>query len=145
MGELCPQQEKALEALGFDLPTGEKVSRHNNRKMVFDATCRALLFEICKRHGLHLDEEPEYGGRKHLEKQDFIIAKQKEQMAVQSETIFSQQTAIAVQSDRIQKCLNNLWMRNYLPYKNGKYKIESEPRLWYYRDIIAWLFSMTVG
>lgn len=103
-GELCPQQEKALEALGFELPNPEKkVSRHNNRKMVFDATCRALLFEICKRHGLHLDEEPEYGGRKHLEKQDFIIAKQKEQMAVQSETIFSQQTAIAVQADRIQK------------------------------------------
>lgn len=32
---------------------------------------------------------------------------------------------------------------NYPPYKNGKYKIESEPSLWYYRDIIAWLFSMT--
>ncbi len=79
------------------------MSRHNNRKMVFDATCRAFFLKSGKKRGLHLDEEPEYGGRKHLEKQDFIIAKQKEQMAVQSETIFSQQTAITVQSDRIQK------------------------------------------
>ena len=101
-GELCPQQEKALEALGFDLPNPEKkVSRHNNRKMVFDATCRALLFEICKRHGLHLDEEPEYGGRKHLEKQDFIIAKQKEQMAVQSDRIQKQDAVIMEKDDKL--------------------------------------------
>ena len=101
-GELCPQQEKALEALGFDLPNPEKkVSRHNNRKMVFDATCRALLFEICKRHGLHLDEEPEYGGRKHLEKQDFIIAKQKEQMAVQSDRIQKQDAVIMEKEEKL--------------------------------------------
>jgi len=30
---------------------------------------------------LHLDEEPEYGGRRYLEKQDFIMAKQKEKIA----------------------------------------------------------------
>lgn len=103
-GELCPQQEKALEALGFDLPNPDKkLSRHNNRKMVFDATCRAMLFEICKKHGLHLEEEPEYGGRKYLEKQDFILAKQKKQLAEQAEVLTSQQTEIAVQSQTIQK------------------------------------------
>ena len=83
-GELAPQQEKALEALGFDLPDpGKPLSRRNNRKITFDAACRKMLFEIAKRHGLELEEEAEYGNRKYLEKQDFILAKQKEQLAAQ--------------------------------------------------------------
>ena len=83
-GEIAPQQEKALEALGFELPDPEKPpGRKNNRKMTFDSVCRVLLFEIAKKHGLLLEEEPEYGGRAYLEKQDFIIAKQKEQLAAQ--------------------------------------------------------------
>ena len=82
-GEIAPQQEKALEALGFDLPDpGKPLSRRNNRKITFDAACRKMLFEIAKRHGLELEEEAEYGNRKYLEKQDFILAKQKEQLAI---------------------------------------------------------------
>ena len=61
-GEVAPQQEKALEALGFDLPDPAKsLSRRNNRKITFDAACRKMLFEIAKRHGLELEEEAEYG------------------------------------------------------------------------------------
>ena len=83
-GEVAPQQEKALEALGFDLPDPDKpLSRRNNRKIIFDAACRRMLFEIAKRHGLELEEEAEYGNRKYLEKQDFILAKQKAQLAAQ--------------------------------------------------------------
>ena len=83
-GEVAPQQEKALEALGFDLPDPAKpLSRRNNRKITFDAACRKMLFEIAKRHGLELEEEAEYGNRKYLEKQDFILAKQKAQLAAQ--------------------------------------------------------------
>ena len=83
-GEVAPQQEKALEALGFDPPDPDKpLSRRNNRKITFDAACRKMLFEIAKRHGLDLEEEAEYGNRKYLEKQDFILAKQKEQLAAQ--------------------------------------------------------------
>ena len=63
-GEIAPQQEKALEALGFELPEPEKpVGRKNNRKMTFDSACRVLLFDVAKKHGLQLEEEPEYGGR----------------------------------------------------------------------------------
>ena len=52
-GEIAPQQEKALEALGFELPDPAKpLSRRNNRKITFDAACRKMLFEIAKRHGL---------------------------------------------------------------------------------------------
>ena len=69
---------------GFDLPNLDKpLSRRNNRKITFDAACRKMLFEIAKRHGLDLEEEAEYGNRKYLEKQDFILAKQKEQLAAQ--------------------------------------------------------------
>ena len=83
-GEVAPQQEKALEALGFEPPDPDKpLSRRNNRKITFDTACRKMLFEIAKRHGLELDEEAEYGNRKYLEKQDFILAKQKEQLAAQ--------------------------------------------------------------
>ena len=87
-GEVAPQQEKALEALGFDLPDPDKpLSRRNNRKITFDAACRKMLFEIAERHGLELEEEAEYGNRKYLEKQDFILAKQKEQLAAQQDRL----------------------------------------------------------
>ena len=58
-----------------------------NRKIAFDAACRKMLFEIAKRHGLELEEEAEYGNRKYLEKQDFILAKQKEQLAAQQDRL----------------------------------------------------------
>lgn len=87
-GEMAPQQEKALEELGFELPEPESpISRKNNRKMTFDSACRAILFDIAKSYGLHLDEEPEYGGRKYLEKQDFILSKQREQLSAQTDKL----------------------------------------------------------
>ena len=87
-GELCPQQEKALEELGIPLPNPEKPKgRNNNRKQTFDAVCRTLLFDIARRHGLQLDQEPSYGGRDYLEKQDYILMKQKEQLAAQEQKL----------------------------------------------------------
>ena len=92
-GEIAPQQEKALETLGFELPKPDKpLGRYNNRKITFDSACRTMLFEIAKRHGLELDEVPEYGGRAYLEKQDYIMAKQKEQLAQQEKAV-QEQTA----------------------------------------------------
>ena len=62
-GRLCPQQEKALEELGIPLPNPEKPKgRNNNRKQTFDAVCRTILFDIARRHGLHLDQEPSTAG-----------------------------------------------------------------------------------
>ena len=43
-GELCPQQEKALEELGIPLPNPEKPKgRNNNRKQTFDAVCQMCI------------------------------------------------------------------------------------------------------
>ena len=80
-GELCPQQDKALEELGFELPKpNEKKGKYNNRKMVFDEECRKLFISICQNHGLTIDVEPVYGGASYLEKQDFIIMNQKKRI-----------------------------------------------------------------
>ena len=77
-GELCPQQEKALEKLGIPLPDSTKPKgRHNNRKQTYDGICREILFEICERYGLNLERDPIYGGKSYLEKNDYIIEKQK--------------------------------------------------------------------
>ncbi|MCM1543462.1 MAG: serine/arginine repetitive matrix protein 2, partial [Blautia sp.] len=95
-GELCPQQEKALEELGVTLPDPDKKKgRNNNRKQTFDAECRGMLFRICARHGLHLETEPSHGGRGYMEKQDFIIEKQKETLLAQRE--ISEQNARAME------------------------------------------------
>ena len=45
------------------------------------------LVDITNRHGLHLDQEPSYGGREYLEKQDYILMKQKEQLAAQEQKL----------------------------------------------------------
>ena len=66
-----------------DKPKG----RNNNRKQTFDAICRTMLFDITRKYGLHLEEEPSYGGRDYLEKQDYILFKQKEQMKNQTEIL----------------------------------------------------------
>lgn len=99
-GELCSQQEKALEALGFELPEPDQPpGRTNNRKMTFDSACRVHLFDICKKHGLELEEVPEYGGRAYLEKQDFILKKQKEKIVYQEEKL----TELTVKIEDVEK------------------------------------------
>ena len=96
-GELCPQQEKALEELGVPLPNPDKPKgRTNNRKMTYDATCRQMLLNICKRHGLSVEEEAIYGGQKYLEKNDYIIKKQKKELATQKKAITVLQKKVEV-------------------------------------------------
>ena len=115
-GEVAPQQEKALEALGFDLPDPDKsLSRRNNRKISFDAACRKMLFEIAKRHGLELEEEAEYGNRKYLEKQDFILAKQKqeaEQVKAEKEVAEADRDAAIRETDNAKSEHEKLQIRN---------------------------------
>lgn len=80
-GEIAPMQEEALAQLGFEKPEPEEPkTKQNNRKVAFDEFCRAKLFEIAKEHDLHFEEEPEYGGREYLEKQEYILMKQKEEL-----------------------------------------------------------------
>lgn len=81
-GEVEPKQEKALEALGIPLPfPDKKPGRQNNRKITFDGICRGLLLNICEEHGLSVEREAIYGGQTSREKNDYIIAAQRERIA----------------------------------------------------------------
>ncbi len=76
-----PKQDKACEALGFERPDPEKKqSKYNNRKMSFDAEIRRLYIEIAEKHGVTIEKIP-LEGKVHLEKNDFIIARQNEEIA----------------------------------------------------------------
>lgn len=120
-GELCPQQEKALEELGVPLPNPDKKKgRNNNRKQTFDAECRKMLFRICEKHNLHLQTEPTYGGRGYLEKQDFIIEKQKDTISVQKDILSENEQAIEEQAKKIQKAENTLSQRVKVIEKQDK-------------------------
>ena len=61
----------------------------SGRPHVTDATnaSRTMLFDISRKHGVHLEQEPSYGGRAYLEKQDYILMKQKEQLAAQGQKL----------------------------------------------------------
>ena len=103
-GELCPQQEKALEKLGVPLPhPDKKKGRNNNRKQTFDADCRELLFEICQKYGVYLDKVPSYGGRGYLEKQDYILQKQNTKLVETRKKIADSEQIIAEQEQKLEE------------------------------------------
>ena len=81
-GHRFPQQEKALEMMGIELPDPSKPkSKFNNRKKTFDKICRDLLFEICENHDLYMQREVTSGGREYLEKQQYILQARAEELA----------------------------------------------------------------
>ena len=111
-GELCPQQEKALEELGIPLPDPDKKKgRNNNRKQTFDTECRKMLFRICEKNNLHLQKEPSYGSRAYLEKQDFIIEKQKEVLFEQREILAGTARAIEEREEKLRQAENAISQR----------------------------------
>ena len=72
-GFKMPQQEEACRMMGLALPDEkDEKGRYNNRKMTFDAQCRSIFLETSKEHGIELDVEPVYGGKKYQEKTEFI-------------------------------------------------------------------------
>ena len=59
-GNLAISQNKSLEQMGVELPNPNKPrSRFNNRKMTFSRMCREHLLQICREHGLEIEEIPQ--------------------------------------------------------------------------------------
>lgn len=116
-GEVCPQQEKALEELGFELPDlTKKKSKYNNRKMVFDAECRKLFLEISTRHGLDIDMEPVYGGASYLEKADYIVKKLREENArltEENEVLKTTQDGLAMKISDVEQLIDEVSVTAY--------------------------------
>lgn len=63
-GSLAISQNKALEQMGVEFPNPNKPrSRFNNRKMTFSRMCREHLLQICREHGLEIEEIPQEKSR----------------------------------------------------------------------------------
>lgn len=59
-GNFAISQSRSLEQMGVELPNPNKPrSRFNNRKMTFSRMCREHLLQICKEHGLQIEEIPQ--------------------------------------------------------------------------------------
>lgn len=59
-GNLAISQSKSLEQMGVELPNPDKPrGRFNNRKQTFSKRCREHLLQICKAHGLEIEEIPQ--------------------------------------------------------------------------------------
>lgn len=59
-GNLAISQNKSLEQMGVELPNPDRPrGRFNNRKQVFSRICREHLLQICKEHGLEIEEIPQ--------------------------------------------------------------------------------------
>lgn len=63
-GNLAISQNKALEQMGVELPNPDKPrGRFNNRKQTFSRMCREHLLQICREHGLEIEEIPQEKSR----------------------------------------------------------------------------------
>lgn len=75
-----PKQEKACEAMGFHPPKPDKKkNKTNNCKVSYDEEIRRLYIEIAEKYGVIIEKDP-LTGKKHLEKNDFIIARQEKEI-----------------------------------------------------------------
>jgi hypothetical protein len=93
-GMMFPKQDKACAELGFERPNlDKKQSKNNNRKMSFDEEVRNIYIDIAEKHGIVIEKVP-LEGKKHMEKNDFILAKQQEEIARQQGEIVNQQARL---------------------------------------------------
>lgn len=63
-GNTAISQSKSLEQMGVELPNPDKPrGRFNNRKQTFSKRCREHLLQICREHGLEIEEIPQEKSR----------------------------------------------------------------------------------
>lgn len=63
-GNLAISQNKSLEQMGVELPNPDRPrGRFNNRKQTFSRMCREHLLQICREHGLEIEEIPQEKSR----------------------------------------------------------------------------------
>lgn len=66
-GNTAISQNKSLEQMGVELPNPDRPrGRFNNRKQTFSRMCREHLLQICKEHGLEIEEIPQEKSRSGL-------------------------------------------------------------------------------
>lgn len=66
-GNTAISQNESLEQMGVELPNPDRPrGRFNNRKQTFSRMCREHLLQICREHGLEIEEIPQEKSRSGL-------------------------------------------------------------------------------
>lgn len=78
-GNLAISQNKSLEQMGVKLPNPDKPrGRFNNRKQVFSRMCREHLLQVCRKHGLEIEEIPQEKSRSGLSQVTYMTRQEEE-------------------------------------------------------------------
>lgn len=89
-------QHKALLELGYMLPDDtQKRGRYNNLKQQYSADCREKWLQLCQEHGIDVEKTPKKSPfkQKNMEKNDYVISKQREKIEEQKKTLDNLQAA----------------------------------------------------
>lgn len=79
---LAISQNRSLEQMGVELPNPDKPrSRFNNRKQVFSRMCREHLLQICREHGLEIEEIPQEKSKSGLSHVAYMTRHEEEKAA----------------------------------------------------------------
>lgn len=81
-GNTAINQNKSLEQMGVELPNPDKPrGRFNNRKQTFSKMCREHLLQICREHGLEIEEIPQEKSRSGLSHVAYMTRQEEEKAA----------------------------------------------------------------
>lgn len=81
-GNTAISQNKSLEQMGVELPNPDKPrGRFNNRKQTFSKMCREHLLQICREHGLEIEEIPQEKSRSGLSHVAYMTRQEEEKAA----------------------------------------------------------------
>lgn len=81
-GNFAISQNKSLEQMGVELPNPDKPrGRFNNRKQTFSRMCREHLLQICREHGLEIEEIPQEKSKSGLSHVAYMTRQEEEKAA----------------------------------------------------------------
>lgn len=81
-GNFAISQNKSLEQMGVELPNPDRPrGRFNNRKQTFSRMCREHLLQICREHGLEIEEIPQEKSKSGLSHVAYMTRQEEEKAA----------------------------------------------------------------
>lgn len=81
-GNTAISQNKSLKQMGVELPNPDRPrGRFNNRKQTFSRMCREHLLQICREHGLEIEEIPQEKSRSGLSHVAYMTRQEEEKAA----------------------------------------------------------------
>lgn len=111
-------QNKSLEAAGFELPYPEKEEgRFNNRKMTFDKIMRETFLDICERHGINVERDPEMNAKHDRSKKKLIADKKRQNETIEqkNDKLRRENTELKSENDNLKQQI----IENYKKIQNA--------------------------